>query len=148
MKSGWYWEITTAHHAALAIQLTGALCSLVCHSPLHALLSPPNCIKVLNPTPMYVCVRGGEWFPPPLSSAPTPTGGPVIQLDSASVYLESVWDHARLPSLPPLRCQFQVQVVTYASESLAVDRRFWWPPPWIWLICCSCSQNLGKHFTS
>ena len=37
-----------------------------------------------------VCVVGGGWFPPPLSSVPAPAGVPIIQLDSASVCLESV----------------------------------------------------------
>ena len=40
--------------------------------------------------------------------------------------------------------QSQGQVITCASDQLAVNRRLPCPCPWIWLICCSGSQNSEK----
>ena len=40
--------------------------------------------------------------------------------------------------------QSQGQVITSASDQLAVNLRLPCPPPWIWLICCCGSQNSEK----
>ena len=60
----------------------------------------------------------------------------------------SIWFHRlRVQShkpVPHFRCQLQVQVVTCASDQPAINFRFPRPPPLVWLICWSCSQNSGN----
>ena len=38
-------------------------------------------------------------------------------------------------TVPHCRQQSQVQAVSCASDWLAIDQRFQWPPSWVWLIC-------------
>ena len=78
----------------------------------------------------------------------TSSGCPIIQLDSDSIDPDiasgSTGQGLSTPRLPAFRHQSQVQVVTCASDQLAVNQRFPQPPPWIQLICYRGSQNSGN----
>ena len=83
-------------------------------------------------------------LPPPASNALTAVGCHTIQLSSNSTYPKTASDasgEGLSPTrLPHFRCQSEVQAVNCASEQMAVNQRFTWPLPWVWL-------NLFKWLT-
>lgn len=60
--------------------------------------------------------------------------------DSIRVHRLRVRSHEP-PTLAHFRCHSQVQIVNCASDQLAINQRFPWPPPRVRLICNSISKN-------
>ena len=73
------------------------------------------------------------FLPTPPSNSSTSAVFPAVPLNYDTTYLETASDSTgqglslTRPSLSPFRCQSQVQVVTCASDQLAVNWRFPWP---------------------
>ena len=97
-----------------------------------------------------LCTLSYAWvfFPTPSKSPPTSTsqlssdtgdGGRSPRLKAQS--------HSTAFTPPHFRCQWQVQVVTCASDQTATDRKFHRPPHRVRLIYQSGSQNSERHFT-
>ena len=82
--------------------------------------------------------------PPPASNAMTAVGCHTVQLSSNSIYPKTASDASgegfSPTRLPHFGCRSQVQAVNCASEQMAINQRFTWPLPWVWL-------NLFKWLT-
>ena len=104
------------------------------------------------PLPLSILVsKCAEVFFPhtkQFSDSPTVAGCLTIVLSSDTAYLETASDptvwRLRPQDCPHCKCQPQVQVVTHASGWVAINRRFLWPPPWVWSSARTAHRTQGN----
>lgn len=114
-------------------------------------------LKFLVPIPVFmcVCVRCAGGFPP---TSPTTWHQMGIIAFNSLLALSIpnnirfhgliVQDSSATPKpLPQAQTSVPAQISTCASDRLAIDCRFQWPPPWVQLICSSGSQNSNTLLT-